>query len=362
MKLALAVTFAALACGPSYAAEIDAPTNDLPNPYRTIEGWAQFPDGRKWGSTSAVEIDRDGKSVWVAERCGANSCLDRSTGEIKNIPSILKFDASGKLVKAFGAGMLIAPHGIYVDRDDNIWVTDYQDNGPPPARAANRTAPPIGPIGPPPSATKGSQVYKFSPDGKLLMTIGKPGGAAEPGFFYQPNDVIVATNGDIFVCEGHGAGNNRVLKLTSDGKLIKSWGKFGTGPGEFDQPHSLAIDSKGRLLVADRGNSRIQIFDQDGNYLTELKQFGRPSGLFITKDDTIYVADSESGSVSPKHADWKRGIRIGSLRTGKVVALIPDPNENAKGTSAAEGVAVDADGNIFGAEVGPMDLKKYVKK
>jgi sugar lactone lactonase YvrE len=344
-------------------AQSDAPTNDAPNPYRTVEGWAQLPEGRKWGSTSAVEIDKDGKSIWVAERCGANSCLDRTTGEMSNLPTILKFDASGKLVTSFGAGMLIFPHGIYVDRDGNVWVTDGQDNAPLPARGAGRgAAPTTGPIGPRPGATKGNQVYKFSPDGKLLMTLGKPGGAAEPDYFYQPNDVVVAPNGDIFVAEGHGAGNNRVLKFTKDGKLIKSWGKLGTGPGEFDQPHALAFDSKGRLLVGDRNNNRIQIFDQDGTFLAEMRQFSRPSGIYIDKQDNIYVTDSESMSVARNHDGWKRGIRIGSLKDGKVVAFIPDPAENARGTSAAEGVAVDAAGNIYGAEVGPKDLKKYVKQ
>jgi len=368
--LALAIlVISAISCERAHA-QSDAPTNDATNPYRTIEGWAQLPDGRKFGSTSAVDIDRDGTSIWVAERCGRNSCLDRATGEMMNLPTILKFDASGKLVKSFGAGMLIFPHGIYVDKDDNVWVTDGQDNAPLPASGAGgpgagangRSAAPTGPIGPRPGATKGNQVFKFSPDGKLLMTLGKPGGAAEPDYFYQPNDVIVAPNGAIFVSEGHGAGNNRILKFTADGKLIKTWGKLGTGPGEFDQPHALAFDSKGRLFVGDRNNNRVQIFDQDGKFLGEMKQFSRPSGIFIDQKDNLYVADSESMSVARNHDGWKRGIRIGSLKDGKVVAFIPDPVENTKGTSAAEGVAVDAQGNIYGAEVGPKDLKKYVRQ
>ena len=359
-----------LASSKSAYAQSDGATNDAPNPYRTVEGWAQLPEGRKFGSTSAVDIDRDGTSVWVAERCGRNSCLDRTTGEMIDLPTILKFDASGKLVKSFGAGMLIFPHGIYVDRDDNVWVTDGQDNAPLPPRAAGgpgagaagRRAGEGGPIGPRPGATKGNQVFKFSPDGKLLMTLGKPGGAAAPDYFYQPNDVVVAPNGDIFVSEGHGAGNNRILKFTRDGKLLKTWGELGTGPGEFDQPHALAFDSKGRLFVGDRNNNRIQIFDQEGTFLGEMKQFSRPSGIFIDPKDNLYVADSESMSVSRNHDGWKRGIRIGSLKDGKVVAFIPDPVENAKGTSAAEGVAVDAQGNVYGAEVGPMALKKYVTR
>jgi len=343
----------------------DTPTNDAPNPYRTIEHFVKLPEGRKMGSTSAVDIDRDGKTIWVAERCGANSCLDRETGQIKDIPTILHVDQDGNIIKMFGAGMLIFPHGIYVDRQDNIWVTDGQDNAPlpPGGRGAGRGAsPPVGPIGPRPGATKGNQVFKFSPDGKLLMTLGKPGGAAEPDYFYQPNDVIVAPNGTIFVSEGHGAGNNRIFKFSKDGKLIKTWGKLGTGPGEFDQPHALAFDSKGRLYVGDRNNNRVQVFDQDGNFISQMRQFSRPSGVFIDKHDNIYVADSESESVSRNHNGWKRGIRMGSLKDGKVIAFIPDPAENARGTSAAEGVAADSQGNIYGAEVGPMDVKKYVKK
>ena len=346
------------------------PTNDLPNQYRTVENYFKLPDGRTWGSTNAVEIDKDGKSIWVAERCGANSCLDAPT-----VDPLLKFDASGKLVKSFGAGMVIFSHGIFVDRDGNLWVSDGQDNAPRPQRggaggpgaagqpaAAGAAAPTGGPIGPPPGATKGHQVYKFSPDGKLLMTLGRPGGAAEPGYFYQPNDVLIAPNGDIFVSEGHGAGNNRLFKFSKDGTLIKTWGKKGAGPGEFDTPHALAMDSRGRLFVGDRNNNRIQIFDQDGKFLEEWKQFSRPSGIYIDKQDNIYVADSESESVSRNHNGWKRGMRIGSAKDGSVKYFIPDPDEHATGTSAAEGVAVDAQGNIYGAEVGPKAVKKYVRK
>ena len=345
----------------------DTPTNDAPNPYKSVEGWAKLPDGRKWGSTSAVDIDKDGKSIWVAERCGANSCLDRANGnQIKNIPTVLKYDTRGNLVKSFGAGMLIFPHGIYVDKQGNVWVTDGQDDAPLPAggrgRGAAAPAAPTGPVGPRPGATKGNQVIKFSPDGKVLMTLGEKGGAASPKFFYQPNDVIVAKNGDIFVSEGHGGGNNRVIKFDKNGKFIKEWGKLGTGPGEFDQPHALAWDSKGLLWVGDRNNNRVQAFTQDGKFVKEYRQFSRPSGIFIDKKDNIYVADSESESVSRNHNGWKRGIRWGSLKDGKVVGFIPDPAEKATNTSAAEGVAVDAAGNIYGAEVGPQRLMRYEKK
>ena len=330
------------------------------NPYRTVEGWAKMPEGRTWGSTSAVDVDRDGKSIWVAERCGANTCLNRTTGEMSLLPTILGFDAGGTLVKSFGAGQFIFPHGMHVDRDGNIWVTDGQDNAP---RDTAAGTPAATRPGPPTGATKGHQVFKFSPDGKLLMTLGKPGGAADPEYFYQPNDVVTAPNGDIFVAEGHGGANSRILKFSRDGKLIAVIGKKGTGPVEFDQPHALAFDSKGRLFVGDRSNNRIQILDQQGRFIEEWKQFSRPSGIYIDRNDVIYVADSESGSVgNGRSRTEKRGIRVGSIKDGKVIAFIPDPLDVATNTSAAEGVAVDVAGNIYGAEVGPKALKKYVKK
>jgi streptogramin lyase len=337
-----------------------APTNSAPNPYQTVENVFTLPQGRTWGATSAVEIDRDGRSIWVAERCGANTCLDRATGQMSSLPSILKFDASGKLVTSFGAGMLIFPHGIHVDPNGNVWVTDGQDDAAQPPQGTGPAA--ATRAGPLPGAKRGHQVFKFSPEGKLLLTLGKPGGAAAPDYFYQPNDVLVAPNGIIFVSEGHGGANARILKFTSDGKFISSFGSKGTGPGELEQPHALAMDSRGRLFVGDRSNNRVQIFDQDGKFLEQWPQFSRPSGLFIDRQDMLYVADSESESVSRNHDGWKRGIRVGSAKDGKVLYFIPDPVEKATGTSAAEGVAVDAAGNVYGAEVGPRAVKKYVKR
>jgi sugar lactone lactonase YvrE len=323
------------------------PTNSNPNPYQTVSDWAKLPEGRTWGSTSAVEIDKDGKTIWVAERCGANSCQDSM------LDPILHFDENGKLLKSFGSGLIIAPHGIFIDRDGNLWVTDCACTGGARGQAAA------------PATPKGHQVFKFDRNGKLLMTLGKAGGGREPEFFFQPNDVLVAPSGDIFISEGHtsAAGSTaRVLKFSKDGKLIKTWGKLGAGQGDFDQPHALAMDSKGRLFVGDRNNNRIEIFDQDGKFLEEWKQFSRPSGIYIDKNDNIYVADSESESVSRNHNGWKRGIRVGSAKDGSVKYFIPDPAAQATGTSAAEGVAADAQGNVYGAEVGPRALKRYVKK
>jgi sugar lactone lactonase YvrE len=350
-----------------------APTNNAPNPYKTVEGWAKMPEGRAWGSTSAVDIDKDGESIWVAERCSTNSCLNST------LDPILKFDKSGKLVKSFGAGMFIFPHGIHVDYDGNIWVTDGQDNRPRPARNAAADAP----LPAAPAKIIGHQIYKFSPDGKLLMTLGAAGGARDTAFFFQPNDILVAPNGEIYVVEGHSSNAQataRILKFDKNGKLLRSFGTWGTGVGQFDQPHALAMDSRGRLFVADRGNNRLLIYDQDLKLLESWDQFSRISGLYIDKNDVLYAADSESGSVSRgpdgqrNRAEWTRGIRIGSARDGKITGFIPDPwptcaqgqqssasTPCSPSTSAAEGVAVDKNGAIYGAEVGPRRLLRYEK-
>jgi DNA-binding beta-propeller fold protein YncE len=319
------------------------PTNDAPNPYNAIANHFKMPEGRTWGSTSGVGIHPDGKSIWAIDRCGANSCVSPPS----TLDPIILFDETGKVVRMFGGGLITRPHGLTVDREGNVWITDW-------GAGAGRG-----------SAPRGHQVFKFSPDGKLLMTLGKAGGGRDTAFFYEPNQVAVAANGDIFVAEGHSSSatsTGRILKFDKTGKFLASWGKWGKGPDDYDQPHALAFDSQGRLFVGDRGNNRVKILDANtGKLLETWYQFSRPSGIFIDKNDVIYVADSESGTVNPAHIDWQRGIRIGSAKTGVVTAFIPD-QAPVSGTSSAEGIAVDAAGNIYGAEVGQKMLRKYVKK
>jgi DNA-binding beta-propeller fold protein YncE len=327
-------------------AQSSGPTNDLPNPY--VGAVLQLPGGRTWGATAGVDIDKDGKSVWAIDRCGANSCVK------SDLDPILKFDASGKLVKSFGKGMFAFPHGIHVDPEGNVWVTDMvlQDGR---GQGASGI---------------GQQVIKFSPDGKELMRLGKAGvSGTGTDVFSAPSDVVIGRNGDIFVADGHATGTNeRMMKFDKTGKFIKQWGKPGFGkPGthEFSSLHALAIDSRGRLFIGDRDNNRIQIYDQDGNFLDSWEQFSRPSGIHIDANDNMYVADSESSDApnagGPPHGAWKRGIRVGSARDGSVKYLIPDPAPKG-GSSAAEGVAADRDGIIYGAEVGPRRVMRYVRK
>ena len=324
----------------------DPAIKPLPNPNpKVVKNFGALPDGRVWGNTAGVDIGPDG-NVWAYDRCGTNSCAG------SNVDPILKFDRnSGKLLASFGRGTFIFPHGIHVDRDGNVWVTD--------GRAASKEE--LAKF--PNEAGKGHTVRKFSPDGKVLLTLGKPGvGVRGTDTFNEPNDVITAPNGDIFVSDGHSGQNPtatpdtnaRIVKFTRDGKFVKEWGKFGSGPSEFRTPHALAMDSQGRLFVADRGNHRIQIFDQEGKFLQEFKQFSRISGLFITPNDMLYAIDSES---SPeRHPNWKTGIRIGSTREDKVLQFIPPHETGQPHGAAGEGVAVDRDGNVYGAE-GPISRK-----
>jgi sugar lactone lactonase YvrE len=283
------------------------------------------------------------------------------------LDTVLQFDANGKLLKSFGAGLIAWPHGIHVDRDGNIWIADGQDNLPRRARGAA----PDSPLPPPPATIIGHQVIKFSPDGKVLLRLGKPGGNQpgqphDPGSLYQPNDVITLPNGDILVAEGHSDAPNtshRIVRFNEDGQYLSEFGKRGSGPGEFMQPHALALDSQGRLFVGDRSNNRVLVMTPEGKLIADWPQFSRASGLFIDRNDMLYSADSESGSVNKAHGAWHRGIRIGSAKDGKVMYLIPDPQQNlTSGTLAAEGVAVDAAGNVYGAEVGPKQVVKYVRK
>jgi len=312
-----------------------AQPNSQPDPYHEVPGWPQLPAGRKLGAISAIGVAPNG-NIWVADRCttGMGAC------EGSDLNPIFEFDASGKMLKNFGAGLFVYPHGLWVDKEGNVWVTD--------ARGANG---------------KGQQVIKFSPDGKVLMRLGKAGVAGlAPDTFNGPCAVITAPNGDIFVADGHENAVSRIVKFDKTGKYIKEWGKKGTGPGEFDTPHALAMDSQGRLFVADRANSRIQIFDQDGKLLEIWRQFGRNSGLYIDGNDILYAADSESNP--PRNPGFRRGIRIGSVKDGKVTAFIPYTDMahiDDNGTHGVEGVTADAAGNVYGGEVSEADLKKYVK-
>jgi hypothetical protein len=322
------------AAGAALALLAGASLAQPPNPYRTITDWMQAPAGRVLGSMSAADVANDG-SLWIAERCGENNCLGHG-----DIAPILHVSPEGRWLGSFGAGLFAWPHGVYVDADGNVWATD--------ARGGEG---------------RGHQVIKFSPRGEQLLRLGTAGMAGDgPSHFNGPTDVVVAANGDVFVSDGHElASNNRIVKFSHDGTFIKAWGGTGSDRGQFLVPHALALDSQGRLFVADRDNNRIQIFDQDGTFLDEWRQFGRPSGLHIGAGDALYVSDNQSND--ERHPGWQRGIRVGSAKDGSVTAFIADPEFDPKRAqeTGAHGLTADAGGVIFGAEVYSQSVKKYVR-
>ena len=329
-----------MAAGAASAAQGEPP-KDVGASYKMAAEWAHpLPNDRQWGSTSAVNVDPDGVHIWALDRCGGNTCTNST------LNPVMEIDPTGKVVKQFGAGLMIIPHGITVDKDGNVWVTDYGSDE---------------------AAKKGLQVFKFSPEGKILMTLGKAGVSGDgPDTFIAPSDVLVAPNGNIFVSDGHAFVKTlkaRIVVFSPQGKFIRQFAEYGTGQGQIMDPHALAMDSKGRLFVGDRENNRIQIFSQDGKSLAMWKQFGRPCGMAIDKSDTLYSVDCESQGTDQAGRGYNPGFKhmvsIGSAATGQVTGTLVNPPFND-----AEGIAVDAAGNIYGAEVRSKTggVHKYLKQ
>jgi sugar lactone lactonase YvrE len=319
------------------------PVNSGANPYRVVQNWAQLNvSGRPWGGSNGVAIDKDGKSVWAVDRCSPGTtpgCANTDANPVHH------FDESGKEIRSFGGGMFVWPHGIHVDRDGNVWVTDARGEG-----------------------NKGSVVVKFSPEGRVLLTIGKPGVRGNPPeAITDPVDLVTdPANGDVYIAESHTDVTDpnlvgRISVFDRNGKFLRAIGKTGTGPGEFRTPHAIEFDSQGQLVVADRHNHRIQVLTKAGRFVRELHDFGRVSGLAIDRNDVIYTTDAES--TDRVHPGWKRGIRIGNLRDGKVTIFIPPhsvPN-SADGTMG-EGIAIDPAGNLYTAEAQLRGVTKYERR
>jgi hypothetical protein len=300
----LSLVIAATAMTVVALAAASSGTHAADGAFHVVENWAPLA-GMEWGEVTGVAMGAKGQ-IYALRR-----------GD----PPIIELDPSGKVLKSWGEHMFVWPHGLRVDRNGFLWITD--------GRAADG---------------RGQQVFKLSPDGRVVLTLGTRGVSGDsPTTFNGPCDVAVAANGDIFVADGHV--NARVVKFSKDGTFIKSWGKKGDGPGEFSVPHAIAIDSRGRLFVADRGNRRIQIFDQEGRLLDSWSQFGRPSGILIMPDDTMYVADPID----------KKAVVFGSAKDGTVRGAIEG--------SLPESVAVGPDGALYAGETTTgHTLRKLVKQ
>jgi len=334
-KLAIALMISAVAVSTAHAQSSYpcADTNQLPNPYRIVTGWAQTP--RPWGPNNAMTVDAR-NNLWVVDRCPDDACVP-----------VFQLSAEGRTLKNFGAGLFIEPHSATVDIDGNLWVADASAK-----------------------PGKGFQVTKLSPDGRVLLKLGKPGegaGKKDLDVFDAPTGVVAASNGDIFIAEGHGEANennSRIMKFTKEGRFIKTFATRGPGNGQLRSPHAIAIDSQDRLFVADRSNSRVVIFDKDGNFIAAWSQFGRPSGIYVDKNDVVYVADSQS-SDAPGAANYnpgcRRGIRIGSAKDGRVQYFIPPPVVANPVFQPPISVAVDHNGAIYLGSDDQMTVHKYVK-
>ena len=326
MKIRIALALAALAT--TATAQTGTAQIGLPDPFGPPQRqWAKLADGHAWGTTAGIEIGPHGE-IWAIDRCGGTTCDGSNRAAVHQIDP-----KTGKPIRSIGAGLFAMPHGLHIDKDGNVWVTDA---------AISK------------DKSKGQQVIKLSPEGKVLMRLGTAGvSGGGPTHFHDPGDVTTAPNGDIFVADGHGTVApdlppdtiTRIIKFTPDGKFIKAWGSLGSKPSQFRNPHALVFDSQGRLLVADRVNGRIQVFDQNGKYLTEYQQFNHPSGLFVTKDDTLYATDYNS--------EGQKGTYIGSAKTGKVFAFVPD-------AEAGEGIALGNDGLLYAAT--PSGVTRFLPK
>jgi DNA-binding beta-propeller fold protein YncE len=273
--------------------------------YRPVRDWPKLPDNVTLGAVSAVATDS----------------MDRVYVFHRGKQPVLVFDRDGKFLRSWGDDRIKTAHGIRIDGDNNVWVTDIGNH----------------------------QVLKFDPEGKLLLSLGKKGEPGNgPDQFNRPTDVAITPHGEFYVSDGYG--NSRVLKFSKDGKLLKQWGKKGSREGEFDLPHAIVLDAKGRVYVGDRENNRVQVFDADGKFLAQWKESGAPYGLFLTHDNRLFVADGRAHWVKVLDADGKALGRWGEK--GKEPGQFNLPHM----------LCVDSQGAVYVAEVDGKRIQKFVAK
>jgi DNA-binding beta-propeller fold protein YncE len=264
-----------------------------------------MPDGWKFGRVSSVATNPAGTEVYVFHRG-------------KKADPLIVFDSKGKYLRSWGKGMFGNPHGLRVDREGFVWITDNGDH----------------------------QVMKFTKEGKLLMTLGIKGKAGtDPKTFNRPTDIAFAKNGDFYVSDGYG--NSRVVKFNKDGKYLSDWGKKGTKPGEFNTPHSVALDSKGTVYVSDRENNRIQIFDPNGKFLRQWTHLGATQNIYITPQDQMWIITHRDNIENLTYDTLAGRIMHIDLATGKILGAMESPGHWLDVSSTGEIYIGSLTGNVF---------------
>jgi DNA-binding beta-propeller fold protein YncE len=272
--------------------------------YKPVLNWPELPAGRNFGETSGIALDSRGH-VYV---------LNRSEHQL------LEFDAGGKLLRTLVQGMFTRTHGLRIDHEDNLWATD----------------------------DGGHLVFKMNRDGRVLMVLGRRGRtASDEHSFNRPTDVAVAPNGDFYVADGYG--NSRVVKFSKEGKFLLDWGKKGSGPGEFNLVHSVALDGRGRVYVGDRENRRMQIFDESGKFLNQWTHVGSPWAVTVTPDQRIFIADGYANQVLVTNLEGQVLGRIGS--SGRLTGQF----------NYVHGLAVSPGGDVYTAEILNWRPQKFVR-
>jgi peptidylamidoglycolate lyase len=298
--------------------------------YEVVHGWPELPTGKILGQATGVGVDSHG-NVYVFHRAGREWAEPLPTEPIVD-PTVWVFDGrSGRLLRSWGADLFVMPHGLTIDAHDNVWLTDVGLQ----------------------------QVFKFSPDGRLLLAIGEARvSGCDSTHFNMPTDVAVLRDGSFYVSDGYG--NTRVIKFSSTGRFLLAWGSPGSGPGQFDLPHGITVDDSGRVYVADRGNARIQVFDGNGRFLTQWRGggLGRPYAIALSNDGHALVADGgDQPSVPPD-----RSTIVVLDRAGRITDRFGRFGNYDGQFRMVHDVATGPDGSVYAVDASGQRVQKFVRR